>query len=198
MKALVTCFEPFGGESVNASLEAVRRLPARAGRIEIATAVLPTSFARALPALEEAIARVGPDIVLAVGQAGERAALCVERIAVNLQDAEIADNDGARPSDSPVAAGGPAAYLATLPVRAAVAGLDAAGLPARLSMSAGTFVCNHVFYGLMHLAATGNRRFRAGFLHVPNLPQQARPGASFMTPDAVARGIVVVLEAAAS
>jgi pyroglutamyl-peptidase len=197
MKALVTAFEPFGGESMNASLEAVRRLPARAGKLDIATTVLPTSFARSLPALEEAIARVGPEIVLAVGQAGERAALCVERIAVNLQDAEIADNDGGRPIDAPVVAGGPAAYLATLPVRAAVAGLRAGELPAQLSMSAGTFVCNHVFYGLMHLAATGQRRFRAGFLHVPHLPQQARPGAPSMAADDIARGIVIVLEAAA-
>jgi len=198
LKALVTAFDPFGGEMLNASLEAVRRLPSRAGKLEISTAVLPTSFARSLPVLEEAIARVEPDLVLAVGQAGDRAALCVERVAVNLQDAEIADNDGSRPVDSIIVVGGPAAYLATLPVRAAVAGLNADELPAQISMSAGTFVCNHVFYGLMHLAATGGRRFRAGFLHVPRLPQQARPGASPMTPDSVARGIVIVLEAAST
>jgi pyroglutamyl-peptidase len=197
MKALVTAFDPFGGEAVNASFEALRRLPARAGKLEISTAALPTSFARSFPVLEEAIARFEPDIVLAVGQAGERAALCVERIAVNLQDAEIADNDGARPADSAIVAGGPAAYLSTLQVRAALAGLNAAGLPAQLSMSAGTFVCNHVFYGLMHLAATGRRRFRAGFLHVPRLPDPARPGAPSMTPSDIARGIVIVLEAAA-
>lgn len=189
MKALVTGFEPFGGENVNASLEAVRRLPARAGAMEIATVVLPTSYARSLAALEAAIARVEPEIVLCVGQAGERAALCIERVAVNLQDAEIADNDGARPADTPIVAGGPAAYLTTLPVRALIAALRVEGLPAQLSMSAGTFVCNHVFYGLMHLAATGKRRFRAGFLHVPSAPS--------MAPDDVARGIVVVLQAAA-
>jgi pyroglutamyl-peptidase len=194
MKALVTAFEPFGGESLNASLEAVRRLPPRAGRLEIATAVLPTSYARSLPALEAAIARAEPELVLAVGQAGGRAALCVERVAINLQDAEIADNDGARPVDAAVIAGGPAAYLSTLPVRAAVAALHAAELPAQLSMSAGTFVCNHVFYGLMHLAATGKRRFRAGFLHVPRLQEQ--PGAPSMTAEDIARGIVIVLEAA--
>jgi pyroglutamyl-peptidase len=196
MKALVTAFDAFGGEALNASLEAVRRLPSRTGSLEISTAVLPTSFARSLPALEEAIARAAPDVVLAVGQAGERPALCMERVAVNLQDAEIADNDGARPVDSPIVPDGPAAYLATLPVRAAVAGLHAGELPAQLSMSAGTFVCNHVFYGLMHMAATGRRRFRAGFLHVPRLPQQGRAGTPSMTPDSVARGIVIVLEAA--
>ncbi len=199
MKALVTGFEPFGGESVNASLEAVRQLPAKIGTLEIVTTALPTSYARSLPMLEQAIAREKPQIVLCVGQAGERPALCLERVAVNVQDAEIADNDGARPVDRPVVAGGPAAYLATLPVRAAVAGLRAEELPAQLSMSAGTFVCNHVFYGLMHLAATGKQRFRAGFLHVPRQPQHApRTGAPSKALDDITRGIVVVLQAAAA
>lgn len=199
MKALVTGFEPFGGESVNASLEAVRRLPARIGALEVVAAELPTSYSRSLPVLEAAIARAKPDIVLCVGQAGERAALCVERVAVNLQDAELADNDGAKPVDAPIVPGGPTAYLATLPVRAAVASLHAAELPAEISMSAGTFVCNHVFYGLMHLAATGKHRFRGGFLHVPCLPQQAREkNAPSMALDDIVHGITTVLEAAAT
>ena len=197
MKALVTGFDPFGGERTNASMEAVRALPARLGPLEIATAVLPTSYARALPALEAAIARAQPDLVLCVGQAGERAALCLERVAVNLQDAEMADNDGARPIDRPVVAGGPAAYLATLPVRAAVAALRAGELPAQLSMSAGSFVCNHVFYGLMHLASASGHPFRSGFLHVPRLPQ-AGGGAPGMPLEDIVKGIVLVLETAAS
>ena len=197
MKALVTGFEPFGGEKINASLEAVRRLPANIGAIEIVTAALPTSYARSLPALEAAITRARPDIVLCVGQAGERAALCVERVAVNLQDAEIADNDGAHPVDTPVVAGGPTAYIATLPVRAIVAALRAEELPAQLSMSAGTFVCNHVFYGLMHVAANRGHAFRGGFLHVPRLPHAVRNAPS-MALDDIVNGIGVVLEAAAS
>lgn len=197
MKALVTAFEPFGGERVNASLEAIRRLPARIGAIEIESAVLPTSFARSLPALDAAIDRARPQLVLCTGQAGERAALCVERLAVNLQDADAPDNDGARPVDNPVIAGGPAAYLATLPLRPAVDALRAQGLPAQLSMSAGTFVCNQVFYGLMHRAAREQYRFRAGFLHVPRLPQQApSPGAPSMPLDDIVRGIAIVLESA--
>jgi pyroglutamyl-peptidase len=196
MRALVTGFEPFGGEIVNASLEAVRRLPPRLGRLEISTAQLPTSFARVLGALEAAIAAADPQIVLCVGQAGDRAALCVERVAVNVQDASIPDNDGAQPTDTPVVAGGPAAYLATLPVRAAVAALHAAELPAEISMSAGTFVCNHVFYGLMHLAALRAQSFRGGLLHVPRLARQAGD-ASAMALDDIVRGIAVVLEAAA-
>jgi pyroglutamyl-peptidase len=198
MKALVTGFEPFGGDRLNASLEAVRQLPASAGPLEIATAILPTAYARSLLALQAAIARARPDIVLCVGQAGGRAALCVERVAVNVQDAAMSDNDGARPAAAPVVAGGPAAYLATLPVRAAVAALRAAELPAQLSMSAGTFVCNHVFYGLMHFAAARGNGYRGGFLHVPCLPQQAAAGAPSMALEDVARGIVIVLEAAAS
>jgi pyroglutamyl-peptidase len=196
MRALVTGFDPFGGEGINASLEAVRQLPPRVGRLEVITAELPTSYARSLAVLEAAIAAAAPQIVLCVGQAGDHAALCVERVAVNVQNARIPDNDGAQPTDTPVIAGGPAAYLATLPVRAAVAALHAAELPAEISMSAGTFVCNHVFYGLMHLAALRAQPFRGGFLHVPRLPQQAGD-ASAMALDDIARGIAVVLDAAA-
>ena len=194
MKALVTGFEPFGGERVNASIEAVRRLPPRVGEVAVAIAELPTSYARSPAALAAAIASAEPDIVLCVGQAGERAALCVERVAVNIQDAEIADNDGARPLDTAIVPGGPAAYLTTLPVRATVAALQAAQLPAQLSMSAGTFVCNHVFYHLMHLAAARPRAFRGGFLHVPALGRPAGRENPALALDAIVRGIEIVLK----
>jgi len=196
MRALVTGFEPFGGDTINASLEAVRQLPPRIGDLEVRTARLPTSYARALRTLETAISDAGPEIVLCVGQGANRATLCVERVAINLQDARIPDNDGAQPADAPVVAGGPAAYLATLPVRALVAALHAAELPAEISMSAGTFVCNHVFYGLMHLSALRGQPYRGGLLHVPRLPQQ--PGnTGAMTLDDIGRGIAVLLETAA-
>jgi pyroglutamyl-peptidase len=197
MRALVTGFDPFGGARVNASLEAVRRLPARIGTLDIVTAELPTSYARSIPALKAALKDAGPGIVLCVGEAGERSLLSVERVAINVQDARIPDNDGAAPADRPVVRGGPAAYFSTLPVRAMVAALRAAELPAELSMSAGTFVCNHVFYGLMHVAATTRRSFRGGFLHVPCLAGRATEGARTMALEDIARGISIVLEVAA-
>ena len=196
LRVLVTAFEPFGGERINASLEALRRLPPRLGRLEIATAELPTSYSRSLPALEAAIAAAQPALVLCTGQAADRSALCVERVAVNVQDARIPDNDGTRPVDAPVVEGGPAAYLATLPVRAAVAALRAADLPAQVSMSAGTFVCNHVFYGLMHMAAARRAAYRGGFLHVPALAGTGS-AAGGMPLDAIVLGITTVLEATA-
>jgi pyroglutamyl-peptidase len=196
MKALVTGFEPFGGGRTNASIEAVRRVQPRVADIDVVVAELPTSFARSPAALAGAIARVEPDIVLCVGQAGERPALCVERVAVNIQDADIADNDGARPIDKVIVAGGPAAYLATLPVRTTVAALQAARLPAQLSMSAGTFVCNHVFYHLMHLAAGRARAFRGGFLHVPALSRSGTEPA--MTLAEIVRGVEITLRASTS
>ncbi|MGH8642073.1 MAG: pyroglutamyl-peptidase I [Burkholderiales bacterium] len=196
MKALVTGFDPFGGGRMNASLEAVRRLPPRIGSLDLVTAALPTSYARSIPALKGAIRDARPGIVLCVGEAGERSLLSVERVAVNLQDARIPDNDGAAPADRPVVRGGPAAYFSTLPVRRMVAGLRAAELPAELSTSAGTFVCNHAFYGLMHLAAATKRSFRGGFLHVPCLAQKQGTATPLMVLDDIVRGIVICLEAA--
>ena len=190
MRALVTGFDAFGGDETNASSEAVQRLPPRVDGIDVVTAILPTSYSRSLPALEAAIAHARPRLVLCVGQAGDRMALSVERVAINVQDASLADNDGAQPADSPVVPGGPPACFATLPIRDAVAALHAAGLPAEVSNSAGTFVCNHVFYGLMRLAAKKRHRFQAGFLHVPHLANLAC--------DDVVRGIEVLLRVSAA
>jgi pyroglutamyl-peptidase len=200
MKALVTGFEPFGGEPINPALEALGRLPPRLGAVAIATQVLPAVFGEALDALETAVRATEPDIVLCVGLAGGRAALSLERVAINIDDARIPDNKGRRPIDLPVVAGGPAAYFTTLPVKAAAAALHEAGLPAIVSNSAGTFVCNHVFYGLMHLAATRRPGLRGGLLHVPYLPSQAarQDGAPSMALDDIVRGIEIVLGVAAA
>ncbi|MBM3342521.1 MAG: pyroglutamyl-peptidase I [Betaproteobacteria bacterium] len=172
-KALVTGFDAFGGDVINPSYEAVRRLPARIGTLGIVTARLPTSFARAPRQLEGLIARERPDIVVCVGLAAQRDAIGIERVAVNLQHACMADNDGQQPQDQPIVARGPAAYFSTLPVITIVDALNRAGLHAQMSMSAGTFVCNQVFYRLMHGAAArraGRHIRHAGFVHVPALP----------------------------
>lgn len=196
MRALVSGFEAFGGDAVNASLAAVRMLPARIAGIEITTLELPTSFARAPLALATAIAQCKPDTVLCVGEAGERNDLCIERVAINLCDARIADNDGARPQAVKISKDGPAACFATLPVNAMLAALREAGLPAKISNDAGKYVCNHVFYTLMTLAAADGHRWRAGFLHVPHAyAAAARPQAQMKLGDIV-RGIGVALVAA--
>jgi pyroglutamyl-peptidase len=200
MKALVTGFEPFGGDRVNPSFEALARLPRRLGALDIATAALPVAYSGALPALKKAIAASAPDIVLCTGLAGGRAELSLERVAINIDDARIPDNDGNQPIDRPVIDSGPAAYFATLPIKAATAALREAGLPAAVSNSAGTFLCNHVFYGLMHEAALSGVRFRGGFLHVPYLPGQSVrvPGAPSMALEQIVEGIEIILSVAAT
>jgi pyroglutamyl-peptidase len=169
---LLTGFEPFGGETINPSWELARALHGeRLEGLRVQALQLPCVFGQALATLDEALAHQRPALVLALGQAGGRCDLSLERVAINVDDARIPDNAGAQPIDQPVVAGGPAAYFSTLPIKAMVAGLRAAGYPASVSQTAGTFVCNHVFYGLQHrLAGSG---VRSGFMHIPYLPQQA-------------------------
>jgi pyroglutamyl-peptidase len=200
MKALVTGFEPFADDPVNPALEALRCLPGRLDRVEIATWTLPTTFGGSLDALDNALRATHPDLVLCVGLAGGRAALSLERIAINVDDARIPDNASQQPIDRAIVPGGPAAYFARLPVKAAVAALRQAGLPAIVSNTAGTFVCNHVFFGLMHYAATIRPALRGGFLHVPYLPTQAarNDGAPSMALADIVRGIEIVLAIAAT
>jgi pyroglutamyl-peptidase len=199
MKALVTGFDAFGGDKVNPSALAVRQLKRKLGGVAIHTAVLPTSYARSAIALRGAIHEVRPDIVLCVGLAGGRAELCLERVAINVQDARIKDNDGKQPIDRPVVRDGPVAHLATLPIKACVAEMRKAGLPAAVSNTAGTFVCNNVFYALMDLAARHPIPMRAGFLHIPYVPEQvARLGnAPSMALDDIVRGIEIVVAVSA-
>lgn len=172
-RILLTGFEPFGGEAVNPSMQAVLRLAADPppGTV-LRTEILPVSLGRTPPALRQAVARHHPDVVIATGQAGGRSEISVERIGINVTDFRIPDNDGMQPSDEPVIAGGPAAYFATLPVKAVAAALRHAGVPAGVSNSAGTHLCNHTLYLLGHLAATEYPAMRYGFLHVPFLPEQ--------------------------
>lgn len=203
-RLLLTGFEPFGGETINPSWEVARSLHGR--EIDSARVVaepLPCAFGRSLPALQAALRRHRPAAVLCLGLAGSRSAISIERVAVNLADARIADNDGAQPLDQPVCAGGPAAYFLRLPAKAIVARLLAQGLPAELSHSAGSFVCNQVAYGLMR-SLRRRPGVPAGFIHLPPLPQQAaqhphsRPLALDQQVRAIALALAVVRERGAS
>lgn len=172
-RVLLIGFEPFDGERVNPSWQAVWRLAAAPPNGCDTTAVqLPCAFGTSLDALRAAIERTDPEVVVCVGQAGGRADLTVERVAVNVNDAAIPDNAGRQPIDTPVVDWGPVGYFATLPVKACVAAARAAGVPASVSQTAGTYVCNHVFYGLMHLIATERPAVRGGFVHIPYAPEQ--------------------------
>jgi len=200
---LLTGFEPFNGETINPAWETVRALDgwSEAG-FRVVARQLPCVFGAANAALAEALAALRPDVVIAVGQAGGRSDLSVERVAINVDDAVIADNGHQQPVDTAIAADGPAAYFSTLPIKSIVAALRAAGLPASVSQTAGTFVCNHVFYGLMHAAAQAAARGapapRAGFIHIPYLPRQAaaHPGAPSMALADMVDGIRIAVRTA--
>ena len=180
---LITGFEPFGGQTVNPSWAVARALQGRTlGAVERPVKVqalqLPCVFDLALQVLQQHLQSLQPVAVLALGQAEGRSDISVERVAINVNDARIPDNAGAQPVDTPVVNDGPAAYFSTLPIKRIVAGLRAAGLPASVSQTAGTYLCNHVFYGLLH--ALQGRTVPAGFIHLPLLPEQAArwPGAT--------------------
>ena len=194
---LLTGFEPFAGDDVNPSQEIVRTLD---GEIihghRVVGAVLPVVFAATLPLLEHLLDSTRPALVLALGQAGGRSELSLERIAVNLVDARIADNEGMQPADEPVVAGAAAAYFSTLPLKAIEAHLQALGIPVAASLSAGTFVCNQLFFALAHRLATRHSTARSGFMHVPWLPRQValHPGQPSMALDTMIAGVRATLE----
>ena len=197
-RLLITGFEPFGGEAINPSWDVAQALHGRqvGGAAQIVAEQLPCVFAQALPALRAALRRHRPQWVVCLGLAGSRSAISFERVAVNLCDARIADNAGAQPAGTPVVAGGPAAYFTRLPVKALAQRLLADGLPAELSLSAGSFVCNQVFYGLLH-ALRRRPGVAAGFIHLPPLPAQAaaHPGSRPLALDAQVRGLALVAQA---
>jgi pyroglutamyl-peptidase len=193
---LLTGFEPFNKETVNPSWEAVRSLQGwHEGDFVVHARQLPCVFGRALKVMHQAVEELQPSIVIAVGQAGGRVDISVERIAINIDDAPIPDNQQRQLVDQPIVNGGPAAYFSTLPIKAIVSELRGAGLPASVSQTAGTFVCNHVFYGLMHQAHEWGTTMRAGFIHIPYLPEQAarNPGAASMKLEDVIEGLRIAV-----
>ncbi len=170
MKILLTGFDPFGGEQVNPALEAVKRVAVP--DFELVKLTVPTVFEEAAQVVLDAIESHRPDAVVCVGQAGGRSQITPERVAINIIDARIPDNKGNQPKDCPVVKEGPAAYFSTLPIKDMVSAMEAAGIPAAVSNTAGTFVCNCLMYRVLHALAVSGRQIPAGFIHVPYIPEQ--------------------------
>lgn len=195
-RVLLTGFEPFGGETINPSAEIARLLHGTvvAGH-EIRSALLPCVFRAAITELQHQLQVTKPALVICMGQAGGRPDITPERVAINVDDARIADNAGGQPIDRPIRPKGPAAYWSTLPIKAIVAALQQRGVPASVSQTAGTFVCNHVFYGLMH-TLRGQGKIRGGFIHVPFLPEQAKEGQPSLPLETMVAAVTVAIETA--
>ena len=194
MKILLTAFEPFGENSINASEEAMKLVRAPEGT-ELVRTVLPVTYARAGQMIEELILRENPDAVLCTGEAGGRVKITVERIAVNVCDSVHPDNAGVILEDTPVKEDGPAAYFATLPVKSIIKAMDAEGIPVSISDSAGTYLCNNVMYCALHACANSASPVPAGFIHVPAAPGEYlnRPELPRMPSGTAAAGIETAL-----
>lgn len=192
-KLLITGFDPFGGERINPSWEAVKLLPETIGEYALTKLQIPTVFGLAAEAVLAAARDLSPDVILSVGQAGGRKAITPEVIGINLREAGIPDNMGNRPVNTPVIAGGPDACFATVPVREMVKSITSAGLPAALSFSSGAFVCNDVLYTLLHHYRCTETR--VGFIHVPFLPEQAKENVPSMALSQIVRGLTAAIEA---
>jgi len=194
---LLTGFEPFAGEALNPSEEIAREInEATLARHRVVGALLPCVFGAALKELKHQIKLHDPVLVVCLGQAGGRGEITPERVAINIDDARIADNAGQQPVDKPVVKDGPAAYFSTLPIKAIVQELRRRSIPAGVSQTAGTFVCNHVFYGLMHELALHRPGVRGGFIHVPLLPEQARDGQPSLPFETMTRAVRAAIETA--
>lgn len=200
MKLLLTAFDPFGGELINPALEAVKLVSDQIGSVQVIKLVVPTVFRKSIAAVAEAIAMEQPDAVLSIGQAGGRFDLTPERVAINLDDARIKDNEGNQPIDLPIYEDGAPAYFSTLPIKAMVQRIRSAGIPASVSNTAGTFVCNHLMYGLLYTLAHEYPDIRGGFMHVPFVPSQVvdrLEPAPCMSTETIAAGIEAAITAIA-
>ena len=190
---LITGFEPFGGEAINPSWEAVKRLPDTIGQFQLHKYCLPTQFGLAADTAIKVAESLSPDIILCIGQAGGRMAITPEAIAINWQDAKIADNAGNMPHDTAVMAGEREAYFATVPVRRMVEAIESQGIPAQISYSAGVFVCNDLLYRLLH--HYNGTETKIGFLHVPYVLEQAKPSMPSLSLDAIVTALTAAIEA---
>jgi pyroglutamyl-peptidase len=195
---LVTGFEPFGGEKTNPSWEICNRLPREIAGLRVEICRVPCEFRRSIEVVAAAIEKHRPALVVCLGQAGGRAHLSVERVAINIDDARTADNAGAQPVDESIASNGPPAYFATLPVKAMASAMRAAGVPTEVSNSAGTYVCNHLMYGVLHFLAASGSDTRAGFIHVSYAEEQVldKPAIPAMAVASMTRGVEAGIAAA--
>ncbi len=198
MKVLVTGFDPFGGESINPAYEAVKRLPDEIAGARIVKVEVPTVFKKSIEELKRNIEAEKPEIVLCIGQAGGRFDLTVERVAINLDDARIPDNEGNQPIDEPIFVDGEPAYFANIPIKAMVQNVRKQNLTASVSNTAGTFVCNHLMYGLMYLIHQEFPTIRGGFIHVPYIVEQVveKRNMPSMSVENIAKGLEAMIEAA--
>lgn len=194
MKVLITGFDPFGGESINPAWEAVKMMKDTIAGAEIVKMQIPTVVGKSIEKIHEKMKEINPDIVLSIGQAGGRFGVTPERVAINITDARIPDNEGNQPIDTPIFVDGPAAYFTNLPVKAMVESIKNAGYPSVLSNTAGTYICNHVMYGILHYIDKEFPNIRGGFIHVPYAASQVvnKPG----TPSMAIADITAALEAA--
>lgn len=200
MKILLTGFDPFGGETINPAWEAVKMVQNQIDDIEIVKLKVPTVFYKSIAKVAEVLEREKPDAVLCIGQAGGRYDLTLERVAININDARIPDNEGQQPIDIPVFEDGAAAYFSTLPVKAMVKAIRHAGVPASVSNTAGTFVCNHLMYGVLYTLEKKYPGVRGGFMHVPFITSQIVhrfPSAPSLSIEDIVKGIEAALQAIA-
>ncbi|WP_195266114.1 pyroglutamyl-peptidase I [Clostridium sp. 1001275B_160808_H3] len=197
MKILITGFDPFGGENINPALEAVKKLPDTILDNEIIKLEIPTVFRKSLETIEENIIKHNPDVVISVGQAGGRFGVTPERVAINIDDARIKDNEGNQPIDISIFEDGEAAYFSNLPIKAMVKEMVDNGIPASVSNTAGTFVCNHVMYGILYLIDKKYPNIRGGFIHVPYIPAQVttKPNMPSMSIEDISKGLEFSIKA---
>ena len=198
MKLLLTAFDPFGGDAINPALEAVKLVADKIGRFDIVKLEVPTVFRKSIDTVAKAIEEEKPDVVLCIGQAGGRFEITPERVAINVDDARIKDNEGNQPIDTKIFEDGENAYFTTLPIKAMVEAIREANLPAAVSNTAGTFVCNHLMYGVLYTLAKKYPHIKGGFTHVPFIPAQVArrtPVVPYMALEDIKRGLEAAISA---
>ena len=198
MKLLLTAFDPFGGESLNPALEAVKKVADKIGEIEITKLEVPTVFYKSIAKVKAEMDALRPDVVFCIGQAGGRFEVTPERVAINIDDARIADNEGNQPLSIPIFEDGAPAYFSTLPIKAMTQAIRDVGLPSSVSNTAGTFVCNHLMYGVLYHINKSYPNMRGGFMHVPYIPEQVvvnHPSTPYMSQVDITRAIEAAIVA---